>query len=84
MGIVCEKGFFWLGKSRVILTLQKSLSPQFAKSNASQVTLMNLDFDASGNYFCEVSIDNPIFTKASAEEHLHVIGECLWSIAVCK
>ena len=43
---------------------------------------MNLDFDASGNYFCEVSIDNPIFTKASAEEHLHVIGECLADIAV--
>jgi hypothetical protein len=36
---------------------------------------MNVDFEASGNYFCEVSIDNPIFTKASPEEHLHVMGK---------
>jgi hypothetical protein len=49
--------------------------PQFSKSSPSQVTLMKLDFDASGNYFCEVSLDSPIFTKASNEEHLHVIGE---------
>lgn len=48
---------------------------QFSKSNESQVTLMNLDFDATGGYYCEVSIDNPIFTKASNEEHLHVISE---------
>lgn len=44
-----------------------------SKSNASQVTLMNLDFDATASYYCEVSIDNPIFTKESNEEHLHVI-----------
>lgn len=50
--------------------------PQFSKSNESQVTLMNLDFEATGSYYCEVSIDNPIFTKASNEVHLHVIGEC--------
>lgn len=36
---------------------------------------MNLDFDATGAYYCEVSIDNPIFTKASNEEHVHVIGK---------
>jgi hypothetical protein len=36
---------------------------------------MNVDFEASGNYFCEVSTDNPIFTKASLEEHLHVMGK---------
>lgn len=40
---------------------------------------MNLDFDATGSYYCEVSIDNPIFTKASSEAHLHVIGE--WRLA---
>ncbi|KAG5682634.1 hypothetical protein PVAND_011973 [Polypedilum vanderplanki] len=45
----------------------------FLQSNASQVTLKNLDFDASAAYFCEVTIDNPIFTKASKEEHIHVI-----------
>ncbi|KAL5283567.1 hypothetical protein ACFFRR_006055, partial [Megaselia abdita] len=42
-------------------------------SNETQVTLRNLDFEATGNYYCEVSIDNPIFTKASQEEVLHVI-----------
>lgn len=36
---------------------------------------MNLDFDATGAYYCEVSIDNPIFTKASNEVHVHVIGK---------
>lgn len=51
---------------------------QFSKSNSSQVTLTNLDFDATGSYYCEVSIDNPIFTKASNEVHLHVIGEFIW------
>lgn len=39
------------------------------------MTLKDLDFDATGSYYCEVSIDNPIFTKASSEVHLHVIGE---------
>ena len=47
---------------------------QFSRSNRSQVTLTNLDFEASAPYFCEVTIDNPIFTKASKEEHIHVIG----------
>ncbi|CAG9802553.1 unnamed protein product [Chironomus riparius] len=45
----------------------------FSRSNRSQVTLTNLDFEASAPYFCEVTIDNPIFTKASKEEHIHVI-----------
>lgn len=53
---------------------------QFSRSNLSQVTLMNLDFEASAGYFCEVTIDNPIFTKASKEEHIHVIG--MWWINV--
>lgn len=36
---------------------------------------MNLDFEATASYYCEVSIDNPIFTKASSEEQLHIIGK---------
>lgn len=39
---------------------------------------MNLDFEASGTYFCEVTIDNPIYTKASPEQHIHIIG--MWWI----
>jgi hypothetical protein len=51
---------------------------QLTKSNQSQVTLTNLDFEASGTYFCEVTIDNPIYTKASPEQHIHIIG--MWWI----
>lgn len=66
-------------QSRKSLFEKLKISFQFSKSNSSQVTLMNLDFDATGSYYCEVSIDNPIFTKASSEAHLHVIGE--WRLA---
>ncbi|CRK92440.1 CLUMA_CG006007, isoform A [Clunio marinus] len=45
----------------------------FQKSNQNEVTLKNLDFDASGLYYCEVSLESPIFTKASNEEQVHVI-----------
>ncbi|XP_055847405.1 uncharacterized protein LOC129913047 isoform X1 [Episyrphus balteatus] len=44
----------------------------FDNSNETQVTLKKLDFDASGHYYCEVSTDTPIFTKASSDELLHV------------
>ncbi|CAO1390958.1 unnamed protein product, partial [Diamesa tonsa] len=45
----------------------------FVNSNQDEVTLKNLDFDAAGLYYCEVSLDAPIFTKASNEEQIHVI-----------
>ncbi|CAD7084608.1 unnamed protein product [Hermetia illucens] len=45
----------------------------FSNSNEEQVTLKGLDFDAAGVYFCEVSTNTPIFTKASQEEQLYVI-----------
>lgn len=37
------------------------------------MTLKHVDFDAAGLYFCEVSLESPIFTKASNEEQVHVI-----------
>lgn len=46
---------------------------QFQLSNESQVTLRNVDFEATGAYYCEVSTDTPIFTKESNEEPLHII-----------
>lgn len=46
---------------------------QFTRSNEKVVVLKNLDFEASGLYYCEVSTDSPIFTKASNEEQIHVI-----------
>ncbi|XP_037943243.1 uncharacterized protein LOC119676088 [Teleopsis dalmanni] len=41
-------------------------------SNETQVTLKNVDFDLSGQFYCEVSTDTPIFTKASGDELLSV------------
>lgn len=46
---------------------------QFTKSNQNEVTLKNLDFEGTALYSCEVSLESPIFTKASAEEHVIVI-----------
>ncbi|XP_055699185.1 uncharacterized protein LOC129799383 [Phlebotomus papatasi] len=42
-------------------------------SNERQVTLKDVDFEASGLYYCEVSTDTPIFTKPSQDEQVHVI-----------
>lgn len=52
-----------------------SLRSQFQKSNQNEVTLKINDFDASGMYSCEVSLESPIFTKASNEEQVHVFRE---------
>lgn len=52
---------------------------QFAQSNQDHVTLKNLDFDAAGLYYCEVSTDTPIFTKASNDEQIHVIRKLQYS-----
>jgi CD80-like C2-set immunoglobulin domain len=52
--------------------------PQHNKSNQHEVTLKSLDFDATGLYNCEVSLESPIFTKASNEEQVQVIRECYW------
>ncbi|KFB37998.1 AGAP013021-PA-like protein [Anopheles sinensis] len=43
------------------------------KVTPSTLTLKNVDYDASGTYYCEVSTDTPIFTKASNDEMLHVM-----------
>lgn len=41
-------------------------------SNERQVTLKDVQFDLSGQFYCEVSTDTPIFTKASADELMSV------------
>ncbi|XP_055602193.1 uncharacterized protein LOC129750986 [Uranotaenia lowii] len=43
------------------------------KVNPSTLTLKNLDYEASGSYYCEVSTDTPIYTKASNDEPMHVM-----------
>lgn len=52
-------------------------SIQFQKSNQNEVTLKINDFDASGMYCCEVSLESPIFTKASNEEQVHVFRKLI-------
>lgn len=42
-------------------------------SNEKKVSLKNLQFEASGVYTCEVTTDNPIYTKPSEEEYLTVM-----------
>lgn len=48
---------------------------QWKHSNEHQVTLRNADYEAAGDYSCEVSTESPIFTKESNVELIHVIGE---------
>ncbi|XP_026315877.1 uncharacterized protein LOC113227202 isoform X2 [Hyposmocoma kahamanoa] len=43
-----------------------------ALATENSIILQNLDFAASGTYSCEVSLDTPIFTKASSEKQLTV------------
>ncbi|XP_021190220.2 uncharacterized protein LOC110376160 [Helicoverpa armigera] len=43
-----------------------------ALATENSIILQNLDFAASGSYSCEVSLDTPIFTKASTEKQLTV------------
>lgn len=49
-----------------------SLIEQWENSNETQVTLKDVQFDLSGQFYCEVSTDTPIFTKASADELMSV------------
>ncbi|XP_055381170.1 probable cyclin-dependent serine/threonine-protein kinase DDB_G0292550 isoform X2 [Condylostylus longicornis] len=46
----------------------------WSKTDETKLSLNKLEFEASGHYYCEVSTDTPIFTKASQEEPLHVIS----------
>ncbi|XP_072939106.1 uncharacterized protein [Epargyreus clarus] len=43
-----------------------------ALATENSIILQNLDFAASGTYSCEVSLDTPIYTKASSEKQLTV------------
>lgn len=75
---------YFLGERKTFLRCSKStsllcytdmiviLKLQFQKSNQNEVILKIIDFDASGMYCCEVSLESPIFTKASNEEQVHV------------
>lgn len=48
---------------------------QWKHSNEHQLNLRNVDYEAAGEYSCEVSTDTPIFTRESNVDLIHVIGE---------
>lgn len=56
---------------------------QWTESDEKRVSLKNLQFEASGVYICEVTTDNPIYTKPSEEEYLVVMRKYI-SIVVIK
>lgn len=49
-----------------------------ALATENSIILQNLDFAASGSYSCEVSMDTPIYTKASTEKQLTVFRKYLY------
>ena len=59
------------------LTEDKFIS-QKAKSNATQVTLVDLDSDATGIYSCEVSADAPSFHTVIVSGTMDVVGKNLF------
>lgn len=56
---------------------------QWTESDEKRVSLKNLQFEASGVYICEVTTDNPIYTKPSEEEYLVVMRKYI-SIIIIK
>lgn len=48
------------------------------------MSLKNLQFEASGVYICEVTTDNPIYTKPSEEEYLVVMRKYLQFVVIFK
>jgi len=53
-------------------TIGMDLQVNKEESNATQVTLMNLDLNATGEYSCEVSADAPSFHTAIVYATMHV------------
>lgn len=55
-------------------------------SNATHVTLRNVDFNLNGNISCEVTTESPSFYTATATSVLQVVGEShrvKWKITLC-
>ncbi|XP_063977237.1 uncharacterized protein LOC135162556 [Diachasmimorpha longicaudata] len=50
-----------------------NLKVNLGESNATQVSLMDLDFDAAGDYSCEVSEDAPSFHTAIVYRTMNVV-----------
>ncbi|KAK7590680.1 hypothetical protein V9T40_002293 [Parthenolecanium corni] len=75
----------WLRGGNKIYQFIKGRNPPFnnftvigadidwTESDEKRVSLKNLQFEASGVYICEVTTDNPIYTKPSEEEYLVVM-----------
>lgn len=48
---------------------------QLSVSNATHVTLRNVDFNLNGNISCEVTTESPSFYTGTATSVLQVVGE---------
>ncbi|RZF40427.1 hypothetical protein LSTR_LSTR011197 [Laodelphax striatellus] len=75
----------WLRHGKKIFQYVKGRRPPFrnytipgahmdwTSSNERQLSVRNLDFDASGAYSCEVTTETPIYTKPSEEREMTVV-----------
>jgi hypothetical protein len=48
---------------------------QLENSDMNRVTLVNLQFNTSGNYKCEVSTEAPVFVTVAENSNMTVMGE---------
>lgn len=51
---------------------------QLSLATARSIVLENLEFEASGSYYCEVTLESPIFTQVSEIRELLVIRKYGW------
>lgn len=61
--------YIYLRNCFVVVHVQKT------ESNATQVTLEDLELDAAGEYSCEVSADAPSFHTAIVYATMNIAGE---------
>lgn len=46
------------------------------KSNSTQVLLRNIEFNLSGEFSCEVTVDTPLFSTAMDRKDMLVVRKC--------
>jgi hypothetical protein len=64
----------WKNVCRIIY-LFSIIITKLSVSNATHVTLRNVDFNLNGNVSCEVTTESPSFYTATATSILQVVGE---------
>jgi hypothetical protein len=56
---------------------------QLQNSDMNKVTLINLQFNTSGNYKCEVSTEAPSFATVAQNASMIVVGELRVQYFIC-